>query len=38
MALPPKLMKTSKARNFQKEPMNPLEVEIAITPAHDQHQ
>jgi len=31
MALIPKQMKASKARNFQKEPMNPLEAEIAIT-------
>ena len=34
MALPPKLMKTSKVRNFQNEPMNPLEAEIAITALH----
>lgn len=34
MALPPKQMKTSKARNFQKEPMNTLEAEIAITALH----
>ena len=34
MALPPKQMKTSKTRNFQKEPMNPLEAEIAITALH----
>ncbi len=34
MALPPKQMKTSKARNFHKEPMNPLEAEIAITALH----
>jgi len=34
MALPPKQMKTSKFRNFQNEPMNPLEAEIAITALH----
>ena len=34
MALPPKQMKASKAGNFQKEPMNALEAEIAITALH----
>jgi DNA polymerase-3 subunit epsilon len=34
MALPAKQKKSARARNFQSEPMNPLEAEIAITALH----